>query len=153
MINAQGSLNLEDHRSLRDVLRPPPPRSANASCIMLPADADTFMFKTGVIQLLPSYHGTEQGNPYLHIKGFEEVCSTCYDGKTMLNFICLKLFPFSLKDVAKNWLNSLPMHSIDSWLLLQAKFLKRFFPLHMTQGLKEQISNFAQRKSESFARA
>ena len=64
--------------------------------------------------------------------------------------VYLKLFPFSLKDKAKNWLNALPPHSIKNWLELQAEFLKKFFPLHRTQGLQRQIKNFAQLQNESF---
>ena len=55
----------------------------------------------------------------------------------------LKLFPFTLKDKAKIWLNSLRLRSICTWTDLQAEFLKKFFPTHRTNGLKKQISNFS----------
>ena len=42
----------------------------------------------------------------------------------------LKLFPFTLKDKAKIWLNSLSPRSIQTWTDLKAEFLKKFFPTH-----------------------
>ncbi|RVW62452.1 hypothetical protein CK203_060446 [Vitis vinifera] len=62
----------------------------------------------------------------------------------------LKLFPFTLKDKAKIWLNSLRPRSIRTWTELQADFLKKFFPTHRTNGLKRQISNFSARENEKF---
>ena len=138
---------LNTRKPLKDKLRPA--RSNTASAVVLPTETNQFNFKPGVIQLLPSFHGLEKENPYLHIKGFEEACLTCFDGKTNEETVYLKLFPFSLKDKAKNWLNALPSKSINNWLELQAEFLKKFFPLHRTQGLQRQIKNFAQLQNES----
>ncbi|RVW21199.1 hypothetical protein CK203_114801 [Vitis vinifera] len=62
----------------------------------------------------------------------------------------LKLFPFTLKDKAKIWLNSLRPRSIRTSIDLQVEFLKKFFPTHRTNGLKRQISNFSAKKNEKF---
>ena len=79
---------------------------------------------------------------YAHIKEFEEVCNTFQEGGASIDLMRLKLFPFTLKDKAKIWLNSLRPRSIRTWTDLQAEFLKKFFPTHRTNGLKRQISNF-----------
>ena len=76
--------------------------------------------------------------------------NACQDGKTSKEVIYLKLFPFSLKDKAKVWFNALAPMYVLTWLDLQAKFLKKLFPLHRTQALKRQISTFCQRSSETF---
>ncbi|RVW21571.1 hypothetical protein CK203_115642 [Vitis vinifera] len=62
----------------------------------------------------------------------------------------LKLFPFTLKDKAKVWLNSLRPRSIRTWTDLQAEFLKKFFPTHRTNDLKRKISNFSAKENEKF---
>ncbi|KAL6326228.1 hypothetical protein AAG906_001623 [Vitis piasezkii] len=62
----------------------------------------------------------------------------------------LKLFPFTLKDKAKIWLNSLRPRSIRNWVDLQPEFLKKIFPTHRTNGLKRQISNFSAKENEKF---
>ncbi|RVW13744.1 hypothetical protein CK203_087188 [Vitis vinifera] len=92
----------------------------------------------------------ESENPYWHIKEFEEVCNTFQEGGASIDLMRLKLFPFTLKDKAKIWLNSLRLRSIRTWTDLQAEFLKKFFPTHKTNGLKRQISNFSAKENEKF---
>ena len=100
--------------------------------------------------LIPTFHGMESENPYAHIKEFEDVCNTFRDGGASIDLMRLKLFPFTLKDKAKIWLNSLRPRSIRTWTDLQAEFLKKFFPTHRTNGLKRQISNFSTKENEKF---
>ena len=92
----------------------------------------------------------ESENPYAHIKEFEEVCNTFQGEGALIDLMRLKLFPFTLKDKAKVWLNSLRPRSIRTWTDLQAEFLKKFFPTHRTNGLKRQILNFLAKENEKF---
>ncbi|RVW76607.1 hypothetical protein CK203_048711 [Vitis vinifera] len=118
------------------------------SCIVLPNEP--IVIKTHLVPLLPQFHGMENENPYTHIKDFEEVCHTLHEGNTSIELMRLKLFPFTLKDKAKLWFNSLRPQSIRSWLELQTTFLKKFFPTHCTSGLKRQITNFVALDNEKF---
>ena len=108
------------------------------------------ILKPGIVQLLPTFHGLEKENPYTHLRLFEEVCSTCFDEKTEIEYVYLKLFPFSVKDKAKNWLNSLRPNSITSWSDLQTEFLQKFFSLTKTYALKNKLTNFRQKENEQF---
>ncbi|RVW38081.1 hypothetical protein CK203_095103 [Vitis vinifera] len=72
------------------------------------------------------------------------------EGGASIDLMRLKLFPFTLKDKAKIWLNSLRPRSIRNWVDLQAEFLKKYFPTHRTNGLKRQISNFSAKENEKF---
>ncbi|RVX01286.1 hypothetical protein CK203_031352 [Vitis vinifera] len=92
----------------------------------------------------------ESENPYSHIKEFEEVCNTFQEGGASIDLMRLKLFPFTLKDKAKIWLNSLRPRSIQTWTDLQAKFLKKFFHTYGTNDLKRKISNFSAKENEKF---
>ena len=92
-------------RTLRDYMNPT--RTGAPSCIVFPPEASRFNFKPGIIQLLPTFHGLESENPYLHLRDFEKVCNTYTDQNCSMNIIRLKLFPFSLKDKAKTWLQNL----------------------------------------------
>ena len=107
------------------------------------------MIRPHIVPLLPTFHGMESENPYSHIKEFEDVCNTFQEGGTTIDLMRLKLFPFTLKDKAKVWLNSLRPRSIRTWTDLQAEFLKKFFPTHRTNGLKRQISNFSAKENEN----
>ena len=65
-----------------------------------------------MVPLLPTLHGMENGNPYTHIREFEEVCMTFKEGATDMELMKLKAFPLDLKDKAKIWLNSLRLRTI-----------------------------------------
>ena len=86
-------------KTLRDHMNPT--RTSASSCIVFRPDASHFNFKSDIIQLLPSFHGLDLENPYLHLREFEEVCNTYNNSNCSMNTIRLKLFPFSLKDKAK----------------------------------------------------
>ncbi|KAL6332895.1 hypothetical protein AAG906_019407 [Vitis piasezkii] len=131
--------NLNEFRSMRDRMHPP--RMSAPSCIVPPTEQ--LVIRPYLVPLLPTFHGMESENPYAHIKEFEDVCNTFQEGGASIDLMRLKLFPFTLKDKAKIWLNSLRPRSIRSWTDLQAEFLKKFFPTHRTNGLKRQISNFS----------
>ena len=47
----------------------------------------------------------ESENPYTHIKEFEDLCNTFREGGASIDSMRLKLFPLTLKDNAKIWLN------------------------------------------------
>jgi len=125
-------------RTLRDHMNPT--RTCAPSCIVFPLDASHFNFKPDIIQLLPSFYGLDLENPYLHLREFEEVCSTYNDLNCSMNTIRLKLFPFSLKDKAKTWLQNLRSGSINAWDEMQQQFLKKFFPSHRTNSFKDKSS-------------
>jgi len=72
-------------------------RTSARSCIIFPPDASHFNFKPGTIQLLPTFHGLELENPYLHLREFEEVCKPYNNLNCSMNTIRLKLFSFFIK--------------------------------------------------------
>ena len=92
-----------------------PTRTSTPSSIVFLPNASHFNFKRSIIQLLPSFHGLDLENPYLHLREFEEVYNTYNDLNCSMNTIGLKLFPFSLKDKAKTWLQNLMSGSIHAW--------------------------------------
>ncbi|GJR28208.1 putative reverse transcriptase domain-containing protein [Tanacetum coccineum] len=56
----------------------------------------------------------------------------------------LRLFQFSLRDQARNWLESLPAGSITTWEDLTTRFLAQFFPPGRTAKLRNDILMFQQ---------
>ena len=138
--------NPNAYLSMRDRMHPP--RMSAPSCILPPLEQ--LVIRPHIVPLLPTFHGMESENPYSHIKEFEEVCNTFREGGASIDLMRLKLFPFTLKDKAKIWLNSLRPRSIRNWVDLQAEFLKKYFPTHRTNGLKRQISNFSAKENEKF---
>ena len=133
-------------RSMRDHMHPP--RMSSPSCII--PSTEQIIVRPQLVPLLPTFHGMESENPYSHIKDFEEVCHTFQEGNASVDMMRLKLFPFTLKDRAKIWLNSLRPRSIRTWADMQAEFLKKFFPTHCTSSLKRKIKNFPAHENEKF---
>jgi len=78
--------------------------------------------------MVPDYLGTLTKDPYQHIRDFFDLCKTQNVHGLNAEGTRLILFPFSLKDNAKLWLNSLAAGSIHNWEELTTKFLKKFFP-------------------------
>ena len=80
-----------------------PPRMSAPSCIVPPLEQ--LIIRPHIVPFLPNFHGMESENPYTHIKEFEEVCNTFREGGASIDSMRLKLFPLTLKDNAKIWLN------------------------------------------------
>jgi hypothetical protein len=116
------------------------------SCIVFPPDTSHFNFKSGIIQLLPTFHGLDLENTHLHLRDIEEVCNTYNDLNCTMSTIRLKLFLFFLKDKAKTWLQNIMLGSIYAWDEMQQQFLKKFFPSHRTNSFKRQITTFNKKK-------
>ena len=56
--------------------------------------------------------------------------------------IKLKLFPFSLRDVAATWFDSLPVGSVNTWEELVEAYMSRFFPPTLTTKKRGEIIIF-----------
>ncbi|GJS28574.1 zinc finger, CCHC-type containing protein [Tanacetum coccineum] len=64
---------------------------------------------------------------------------------------CLRLFQFSLRDQASNWLERLPAGSITTWEDLTTRFLAQFFPPGRIAKLHNDILMFQQHHGESLS--
>ena len=56
--------------------------------------------------------------------------------------IKLQLFPFSLRDVATTWFESLPVGSVTNWEELVEAYMGRFLPLALSSERRGKIIVF-----------
>jgi hypothetical protein len=63
----------------------------------------------------------------------------------------LRLFPISLHNRAKAWLDSNMHGSITSWNKLLTKFYNKFFPMSKVNECRKEISSFTQEEDEKFS--
>ena len=63
--------------------------------------------------------------------------------------IKLKAFPFSLQDVAKNWLYCLPPGSVNTWETLERLFLEKFFRASRVAAIRKDIYGIRQQEREN----
>ena len=138
-------------RTLKDYLHPA--RTSIPSCIMFPSNTSQLNFKPRMIQLLPTFHGLDNNNPYVYIREFEKVMATFHSQPNVVDSIRLKSFPFSLKNIAKSWLYSLRSRAIGTWPKITQSFFNKYFPHHKTNNIKKQISTFAQKDNETLYQA
>ncbi|RDX68295.1 hypothetical protein CR513_52733, partial [Mucuna pruriens] len=64
----------------------------------------TYELKSGLIHLLPKFHGLAREDPHKHLKEFHVVCSTMRPQGIPEDYIKMKAFPFSLDRATKDWL-------------------------------------------------
>ncbi|GKV31349.1 hypothetical protein SLEP1_g40045 [Rubroshorea leprosula] len=77
----------------------------------LAIQANNFEIKPAIIQMIQQivqFSGLPNENPYLHIASFLEIYDTFKANGVSNESVRLTLFPFSLRDKAKSWLQSFP---------------------------------------------
>ncbi|KAF7827348.1 uncharacterized protein G2W53_018512 [Senna tora] len=118
--------------------------------------ANNFEIKPATIQLLQAngqFGGSPIEDPNNHILNFLEICDTFKHNGVSDDAIRLRLFPFSLRDKAKVWLQSLPEGSISKWEELAQQFLTKYFPPGKTAKMRNDITSFVLLDNESLYEA
>ena len=122
------------------------------SAIRQPAiDANNFELKPALISMVQQHqftgHPTEDPNE--HLGRFLRMANTVKLNGVRPEVIKLHLFPFSLRDTAATWYESLPYGSVDTWEELVEAYLGRFFPPALTSERRREIIVFQQGEDES----
>ncbi|MCH87150.1 hypothetical protein A2U01_0008016 [Trifolium medium] len=118
--------------------------------------APQFEFKPIMFQMLQvvgQFSGTATEDPHLHLRQFMEVASNFKNPGITQEAFRLRLFPYSLRDRAKSWLNSLEPNSISTWNALAEKFLTKHFPPIKNARMRIEIISFRQAEDESLYEA
>ncbi|KAL4342322.1 hypothetical protein GQ457_08G016440 [Hibiscus cannabinus] len=119
---------------------------------MLELEAKHFELKLvmfNMINTLGQFGGSINEDAMQHLNSLLEICNSFKLPGVSVNILKLKLFPYSLRDRAKSWLNNLPPGSLQSWTKLCRCFLARFNFINMTDKLCNDISSFCQEDDES----
>ena len=124
------------------------------SSIALLAAARNYELKNIHFNMLPSFHGMSTEDPLAHIRGIFNMVSNMalVEGVTKQH-LKVKVFPYTMKDKAKTWLNSLRPRTLTSWNDIQNKFLEKFFSTQKTDTLRDNIMQFTQQANETFSEA
>ena len=83
-------------------------------------------------------------DPNVHLAIFLEIANMIKMNDVTEVAMRMRLFPFSLRDKAREWLQSLQPGSIGTWEELAQRFLSKFFPLSNTSQLRGKIAQFWQ---------
>ncbi|XP_052197380.1 uncharacterized protein LOC127804545 [Diospyros lotus] len=134
-----------------------PPLIENRSSIIYPPYGhENFQLRPDVINLFANnipFYGMSEENPHYHLSRFLEYCGNFKYQGINEEALKMRLFPHTLKDRAREWLDSLPPGSINTWTDLVQKFTLKYFPPAKITKLKHEISTFQQAESENFHEA
>ena len=78
------------------------------------------------------FMGHPSEDPNEHMGRCLRMANTVKLNRVKPEVIRSQLFPFSLRDVAATWFESLPVGSVTNWEELVEAYLGRFFPLALT---------------------
>ncbi|GJX52864.1 zinc finger, CCHC-type containing protein [Tanacetum coccineum] len=141
-------------RTLGDYSKPS--HEGYRNTIELPVGNNVVPLRSDTIRLVQngcSFYGLRSEDPNQHLKDFLKlVDSLDLDGENRER-TRLRLFQFSLRDQASNWLERLPAGSISTWEDLTTRFLAQFFPPRRTAKLRNDILMFQQHHGESLSEA
>ena len=114
-------------------------------------ETNNFELKPALITMVQQHqftsHPTEDPNE--HLGRFLRMANTIKLNGVRPKLIKLQLFPFSLRDIAATWFDSLPYGSMNTWEELVESFLGRFFPHSLISERRKEIGVFNQGEDES----
>ena len=87
-----------------------------------------------------------------HLQNFLEMSNTINPKGTMMDVVCLRLFPFSLFGKAKTWFYS-NKEAFTIWEACSNAFLEKYFPVGKTNALQNRISGIQQLPDETIPEA
>ncbi|GJT87067.1 MAK10-like protein [Tanacetum coccineum] len=133
-----------------------PSHEGYRNTIELPVGKNMVPLRSDTIRLVQngcSFHGLRSEDPNQHLKDFLKLVDLLdLDGENRER-TRLRLFQFSLRDQASNWLERLPAGSITTWEDLTTRFLAQFFPPGRTVKLRNDILMFQQHHGEYLSKA
>ncbi|KAI3677555.1 hypothetical protein L6452_36821 [Arctium lappa] len=102
-----------------------------------------------MLQTNGQFAGMPSEDPHSHLKSFMEITDALLIPGVSNDALRLTLFPFSLRDRAKSWFNSLAPGSVPSWSNTAEKFLRKYFPPTRNAKSRNEICMFKQMDDEA----
>nr|GEX05776.1 reverse transcriptase domain-containing protein [Tanacetum cinerariifolium] len=145
-------VEMADNRTMAQMLQAPI-KGYEDAIVVPPINANNFELKQTLINLVQSNQFMGRQDPHNHLRFFNKVTSTFRHPEVPNTTIKLLLFPFSLEEEARIWLDKEPPRSILTWEDLVSKFINQFFLPSKTTYLRNEITNFLQKPNETFNEA
>jgi len=135
----------QDHQVLRDYALPQA-SGITSSIVSAAIKANNFELNTALITFVEreQFDGHPSENPNVYFRRFLAKCDTIKLKGVSTDAIRLRLFPFSLRDRASDWLQTEEPNSFTIWEVLSKAFLSKYFSPGKTAKLRTDITSFAQ---------
>ncbi|XP_026396333.1 uncharacterized protein LOC113290965 [Papaver somniferum] len=115
-------------------------------CITL---IDPVELKSSLIHHLPKFKGLPGEDPNRHLQKFQHKMTSLRQGTEDSDTAMLQAFPFSLIDMAEEWMYYLPPGIITTWTEMKKLFLEKYFPASKAVAVRKEISGILQITEES----
>ena len=118
-------------------------------------EAENYEIKPNFLTLVQQnqFGGSASEDAGMHLNTFTEICDMMRIKDVNPDAVKLRLFPFSLRGKAKEWLLSLPKGTITTWDNCCSIFMTKFFPPAKTMQPRSNITGFRQEDREPLALA
>jgi hypothetical protein len=115
--------------------------------------ADSFEVSPRLLNLIAKdqFGGSASEDTSMHLHDFCGICDMQKFKNVENDIVKLKLFIFSLRGMAKDWLLSLPNGTINSWDNVREAFIKKYYPLVKILQNRNIILYFKQNDNEHVA--
>ena len=106
-------------------------------------NANDFELKPALITMVQQnqFAGHSTENPNEHLGRFLRIANSIKLDGVKPEVIQLQLFPFSLRDMATTWFNSLPYESVNTWEELMGAYFSKFSPPSLSFEQRLEITN------------
>ena len=112
--------------------------------------AESFEVSPALLNLITreQFGGSSSEDAAMHLHDFCQICDMQKFKNVENDIVKLRLFPFSLRSRAKEWLLSLPTACINSWDDLKEAFIKKYYPPVKILQNSNSILSFKQNDNE-----
>ena len=106
-------------------------------------DANDYELEPALITMVQQnqFAGNSTENPNEHLGRFLRIANSIKLNGVKPEVIQLQLFPFSLRDMAITWFNSLPLESVNTWEELMRAYFNKFFIPSLQSKQRREILN------------
>ena len=106
-------------------------------------DVNDFELKPALINMVQQnqFTGHPTENPNENLGRFLRIANSIKLNGVRPEVIQLQLFPFSLRDMAATWFNSLPYEFVNTWEELMGAYFSKFFPPSLPSERRREITN------------
>ena len=107
-------------------------------------DANDFELEPTLITMVQQnqFTGYSTEDPNAHLVQYLRIANTVKLNGVRQEVIKLQLFPFSLRDIAEIWFDSLPYGSVNTWEELMKAYFSRFLPPFLISKQRMEIPTF-----------
>ena len=114
-------------------------------------DANDYELEPALIAMVQQnqFAGYSTENPNEHLGRFLRITNPIELNGVSSEIIQLQLFPFSLRDMAATWFNSLPYESVNTWEELMRSYFRKFFTLPLSSAQRLELTNSTQGGNEN----